>query len=667
MTNKKTNMYLCQFSDMFGDEIYLPYSVGMVWSYARTFPEINDNIENAGFVFVREDPSLIVSRMENPGIAAFSTYVWNWEMSVAVAKEIKEHYPECLIIFGGYQAPESDRLGNFFEEYPYIDIIVHGEGEVTFAEILREYITTRNYTAVEGLTYRGITTPRRERVKELDTLPSPYLTGVFDELFELPYKYHTVWESNRGCPYGCTFCDWGSAALQKLYRFSEDRLYEEIDFFGEKKISYVYLADANFGILPRDIQIAEYIAEVKARTGGYPDKLRTNYAKNNADRVHQIARILNKEQLDKGITLSVQSMDDQVLDIIKRKNLKYDTISSFIKQYAREGIYTYTELIIGLPGETYESYCKGVEKLLEASAHDSLYMYRCILLPNAPMADRLYRSMHKIKTVKTPFPQEHALPGLDPVTEYTDTIVETATLSHEDYKRTLIISWAIQTFHALNLTQLFAIYANAYEGFKYVDFYQRLIEFAEQHPETVLGEELKFTRQKFDDALEKGGDWYNVVPEFQKISWPMEEASYLRIGLRRDQFYEELLTFLDELESTGELSIEPSLRDDLLAYQKALVVKWEKDAGATLNLSHSVHSFYRAVMTGTDGELRKGRYQVRVTDPYGFNGDMRRYSTEIVFWGRRSGRSSYRTVEEVEIVNEAPPKTAESALASPVA
>ena len=103
----------------------------ILWAYARTIPEINNNIQNKGFVILRENPSDIVSRLVDPKIVAFSTYVWNWEISVSVARIIKERYPNCLIIFGGPQVPNADRLGDFFEKYPFIDITVHGEGEIT--------------------------------------------------------------------------------------------------------------------------------------------------------------------------------------------------------------------------------------------------------------------------------------------------------------------------------------------------------------------------------------------------------------------------------------------------------------------------------------------------------------------------------------------------------
>lgn len=659
----KCGLYLFQFSFRYGNEIYLPYSVGVLWAYASTFPEIAQSFENKGFVFVRDRPESIVSGLEAPGVAAFSTYVWNWEMSTVVAQEIKRRYPDCLTVFGGPQVPDPDRMVDFFERYPYIDIAVHGEGEITFAEILKQRASNRDYLSVAGLTYRGVSTAPRARTRDLNMFPSPYLTGVFEQLFALPFSYQTVWETNRGCPYGCTFCDWGSLTAQKLFTFDEERLYREIDYFGARKVNHVYMADANFGILPRDVQIAQYIAATKVRAGGFPSKLRVNYAKNNPDRVNEIAKILNSEQLDKGITLSVQSMNEDTLRIIKRKNLEYETLSAFIQKYQREGVNTYTEVIVGLPGESYRTFKEGIETLLEASAHDSLWIYRCTVLPNAPMNDPAYRAKHGIRTVRTPIFLNHTEPGSDPVQEYEDTVVATATLSRADYERCVLLAWAVQTFHALCLTQVVAIYARVHHAIQICDFYEELLEYGRKRPNTVIGEELLRTREKLVDVLERGGTWDNIVPEFSTLTWAMEEASYLRIALERDRFFNELEQFLDSLESRGLKSLDPRLRRDLLAYQKWIVVKYEDEAPTPLTLGHSLYSFHRGVLTGETRPLRTGRFRLRAVEPQSFHGDMARYATEIVFWGRRGGKSFHQEIDE-ELLDPTSPGHAADALPS---
>jgi 2-(S-pantetheinyl)-carbapenam-3-carboxylate methyltransferase len=643
----KTRIAFFQFGFRYGNEVYLPYSVGLLWAYARTLPDVAERYENGGFVFLRDDPDRIVAGLDAPGVAAFSTYVWNWEMSVAVARRIKARFPACLIVFGGPQVP--NRVGDFFARHPYIDVLVHGEGEVTFAELLREHAGARDYARVAGLSHAGGTSAPRPRTRELDRFPSPYLTGVFDDLLKLPYDFAAVWETNRGCPYACTFCDWGSSIAQKMSTWSEARLDAEIDYFGERRIRYVYGGDANFGILPRDVHIAERLAATKARLG-YPDKFRVNFAKNSNERVRAIAKILNDQRLEKGITLSVQSMDETTLTTIKRRNMKYDSLAGFLKQYRRDGIAAYTEVILGLPGETYQSFKSGLDTLMEAGAHDCVLIYRCTVLPNAEMNDPTYRAAHGIKWKRMPIFLNHTFPGSDPVQEFEDAVVETATMSEDDYRRSLVFAWAQQAFHALHLTQVVAIYARARGGVRYAEFYERLLEFAEARPDTLVGEELRATRAKIADVLDRGQTWDIVVDGFTRLTWALEEASFLRISLELDRFYAELDAFLQFLDARGVVRIEPDVRADLLTYQKSILVQPERSGGAqVIDLHHSVHSFYQSIVTGVrgdDAELRAGRFRVVIDDPYAFSGDKEQYATKILFWGRRIGKLIYPRIEE---------------------
>ncbi|HHT9158337.1 MAG TPA: B12-binding domain-containing radical SAM protein [Candidatus Brocadiaceae bacterium] len=264
----KIKVYFFQFNFSYGNEFTLPYSSGMLWAYANTYEEVRRDYENKGFIFLREDTNTIVSRLITPQIAAFSTYTWNWEMSIEVSKKIKEKYPQCLIIFGGPQVP--DNMNGFFEKYPFIDITVHGEGEVTFAEILKEHIGNKQYATMKGLTFNGRVKgvkpfERREVIEDINILPSPYLAGLFDEILNLPFSFQPIWETNRGCPYPCTYCDWGSSVVKKIRLFNMDRLYKEIQWFGGKRVNFVYGADANFGILRRDVEIAKALAETKGK------------------------------------------------------------------------------------------------------------------------------------------------------------------------------------------------------------------------------------------------------------------------------------------------------------------------------------------------------------------------------------------------------------------
>lgn len=645
---------------LYNNQSYLPYAVGAVWAYAKTFPEIEASYRNVGFRFLRERPEAIAAGFENVDVACFSTYLWNWEISNNVAIALKRRFPHAMIVFGGPQVPND--ASTLLATHPHIDIAVHGEGEATMADILKARLTDEGYVAIPGMSAIGpngfhCKQMARDPIRDLDTVPSPYLTGLFDALFDGSVQFQATWETNRGCPYQCTFCYYGAGHpfIQKLRQFSLERLFAEIDYFGERKISHILVADANFGILPRDLDLARRLAEVKARTNGFPTKIKTSTAKNSTERVVDIARILNKEKLDRGISLAVQSMDEATLVNIKRKNLKIESLAGFMHQYQQEGIPSYVELILGMPGETYESFRDGISRLLEAGAHDSLFLHKGIVLPNTEMSEPAYVAEHGLKTLRVPATLTHSAKHSEDVQEYEELIIATHTMPHEEWREAYLFSWAVLTCHILRVAQVPPIYAAVHEGFSYGRFYDALIDYARRHPETIIGQELRITEQTVDEAL-KGMGFDVVLPEFSDIVWPPEEASFLRICMQLDRFFEEYADFLRELARNHDWEMDETVLADMVRYQKAIIVKYDRDGSREFELQHSIHSFYRDQLEGRHSGLKRGRFRVVVQDDLQYAGNKQRFAKEIPFWGRRGGQMNYKHVrqEALEIESELP-------------
>jgi radical SAM superfamily enzyme YgiQ (UPF0313 family) len=647
MTQRKVATYLFQFNFQSGNTFYLPYSVGMLWAYASQAEAVRQHFAKPRFVFMKDEPEAIVSGVVAPDIAAFSTYVWNWEISIRTAELLKQRFPECLIVFGGPHVP--DRMDGFFEAFPFIDVAAHGEGEVTFSDLLSEYVGERQFTRIAGLSVNNAIaesgpSTKRPRITDLDTLPSPYVSGVFDDLLDDRYNFHAVWETNRGCPYACTFCDWGSATMSKVRTFSEDRLQQEIDWFADHRIQWIYGADANFGILPRDESIAERLAAKKRQTG-FPGKFRVNFAKNSTKRVTDIARILNSVDLDKGITLSMQSMDDTTLHIIKRKNLKVGPLQEFVREYRHQDIATNTEVIIGLPGETYQSFVTGIDALLKAGIHDSIYIYRAQVLPNAELNDPAVREKYAIRTTRTPLILNYSTPDEESVTEYEETIVSTSTMPHEDWKRACLFAWLIQCCHAFNLTQVIAIVLHELTDVDYSVFYSRLLEFAEQHPASVIGRERLHLERQLDELV-AGRLRKNVLEEFASFNWSLEEGSYLRISKQLDVFYEEVGVFLEDLLQTLKIELDRDLLRDAVNVQRSIVVRWDQRGDRELPLASNMYSFYRGLFMLEPAALVRGQHLLSIRDTFRFDGDVRRFATDVLFKGRRNIRFMYKEIAE---------------------
>ena len=285
-------VYSSQFNYQYGNNIHVPYSIGTLVSYLKSKNHIKTNFKFNKTAVFRNRINEYIEKYTNVDILLCSCYVWNWEITNHLAEKIKKNNPNCLIVFGGPHVPQN--TSGFFEEYPYVDILVHGEGEITIEKIFSRYLVDKNYKEVKGISTKEYNTPPRERIEDFSILPSPYLDNTIWELVEKVegIRWDVSWETNRGCPYLCTFCDWGSATFTKLRKFDEKKIFDEIDWFTENKISYIYCCDANFGIfLERDRNIAKKIKENKLKKK-YPETFVVNWAKNSSAKSENLSNLI---------------------------------------------------------------------------------------------------------------------------------------------------------------------------------------------------------------------------------------------------------------------------------------------------------------------------------------------------------------------------------------
>jgi len=640
------NVALAQVNYKFGNNVFLPHSVGLIRAYCETIPEIVDNFNFLDFVYLREDPSQVAQQLDSPNIIGISCYMWNWEWSKSLAKNIKALHPDCLVVLGGPQVPVKSQ--DFFEKHLYADVLVHYEGELIFADILLEHLKEEpDYTTIPGVSVRlkgnrCFQTPSRERTVDLNSLPSPYVAGCFDYLMGQPYDFHASQETHRGCPYSCTFCDWGSAVFTKVRPFGDERLQMELEWFGKNQIELLYNCDANYGLLRRDLSLTQQMVDTK-KTFGFPKQFRAAYAKNSNLKVFEIAKLLNDAGMNKGVTLSFQSLDDRTLEAIKRTNIKVENLQELIGLYRSEGIATYTELIMGLPGETYESFAEGIEQMLEAGQHEGLNIYVCIVIPNSELADPAYIAQHGIRSVTTPVLLQHSSPSEDPLVEYNDIVVETNSLPEDDFKRVFLYSWVVQACHCLGLTQYVALYARYQFGLSFKLFYERLLEFSEQNPQTLLGQEFQQVSSIVEEAV-TGGNWGLVVPRFGKIIWPTEEATFLNVVCDKERFYAEITQFLRALISEHGDNLEDDQLRGLLTYQKNMIIDPFTPPALTFDLDYDFHEFFEAAHLGSSRELRKRATRLTITPEHTFQGDLELYARTIVWYGRKANKFRHTNV-----------------------
>ncbi|GAB3463621.1 KedN5 family methylcobalamin-dependent radical SAM C-methyltransferase [Actinophytocola sediminis] len=366
--------------------------------------EINAEIRNFRGGEKLQDMAKALLSGDTPDVLAFSVLGWNYRSFGVLAETFKQVNPKGLVVFGGnHVAHQSERV---FEQFPDVDIVVNGEGEHTFEELL-DYLLEHpgedlDPTEIKGLSYRrpdGVrhTTADRDRINNLDVVPSPFLTGAIpmsDAAGNFRYDV-ALMETNRGCPYKCSFCYWGGATGQKMRSFSTDRLAEELDMFGFHKAPSLVLCDSNFGLLEADEEFVELVIKTREKYG-YPHALITSWAKNKSQRFYNIVRRLKEHDLHSLFTLALQTLDDAALTDMLRKNMKVNQWESLVDWLAEEGLESYGELIWGAPGETPESFLHGYDRL--ASKVSRIAVYPMLLLPNTSYVEN--RELHGFVTIR---------------------------------------------------------------------------------------------------------------------------------------------------------------------------------------------------------------------------------------------------------------------------
>jgi len=460
---------------------------------------------------------------EHGAVWLLSSYVWNHADNLDMAREIKRRSPSSLVIVGGPHIPAYEQeCHQFLDDHPYVDVAVRGEGEITLVEIL-EVLASRpansglaaDLSSVSGLTFRHqaqvVRTPDRARSKELSSFPSPFLSGEFDDP-SFDKLAGMVLETNRGCPYGCTYCDWGAATLQKVRHFDLERVKQDIEYIASKHPYNLHLADANFGAFARDIDIAKAIVAAKKKYG-FPKKFASSNAKNASPIIGEVIKILTEGGLITQGAVAIRSVDDKVLKAVHRSNIKTANFEKLMGMFKQEQLVLTSELLLGLPGQTYQSHKHDLQYVFDRKI--TTLGYQVQMMPNAPMNEPGYREKHQIRTNANGF------------------VIATSAFSEQDLTRMHELFLAFQYFYMLGVAKYFLYYLQIEHRINSLDYIDAVLSMPEDEAQQFPL--LDRTRR---DVIHQTDPRNVGVLELQ---WKTEDVRFLFDDL--DAYYEEIIDF----------------------------------------------------------------------------------------------------------------------------
>jgi len=502
-----------------------PLALGMIMSHARVWSK--GKLDKSYDLFPRwVAPYQNVATFESgPSVFLFSDYIWSHDINLELSRRIKAANPNAVIIHGGPDCPTyREDAERYFSDHPYVDVAVRGEGEETICEILdalapgllADKIDLNVLTFVSGLSYRShdgtvVLTAPRPRMSDLNVIPSPFLDGTFD-VFESDDEIHMlVVETNRGCPYGCTFCDWGSATNAKIRQFDLQRVFAELEWCAKNKVQQIFIADANFGVFSRDIEIAQCVAKVKKQYG-YPKRFITNYAKNSVKYLRHIVEIISSAGVLTEGLLSLQSMDGDTLKAIRRSNIKTEKYDELAAEFRANKLPLFVDLMMGLPGQTFRSLQNDlqlcVDKEVLAKCHGTE------LLVNSPMNDPVYRKDYAIEVSRPPGPAAiHDETLVKP--REASLVISSSSFSREDYHDMHRMRRVYLLCENLGVLRYLARYVRSKTGMPEVDFYEAWRKTVQADPWTWPVSCL--TASIVPSAMVPPVSWANLLAEMKRF------------------------------------------------------------------------------------------------------------------------------------------------------
>ena len=504
----------------------LPINIGYIASYC--IKRFGSKVDIKLFKYIEELEKAI--NESPPDILGLSNYVWSQNVSNEMFKLFTKKNPDGLKIWGGPNFPiDMPSQKKFFENFKDVDVYIPIDGEIGFSNLVEKALqmNTKEMRSkilqepIDGCMIKNpdgnlLYTIEGARIRNLDEIPSPYLTGILDHFFD--DKLVPMLQTNRGCPFLCTFCTDGRESVNQVNRFGKQRVKDELDYIAKhvkEDIHSLYISDLNFGMLPGDLETCNSIVEIQKKYH-YPEKINATTGKNNQERIIESIKSLNGTML---MSMSVQSMDEQVLTNIKRANISAEKMVELSPTIHEYGVNTSGEIIMGMPGQSYASVLDTIRQLIYGKV-DDIIIHACMMLPGSEMATPAERSKWELETKFRILPMDFTvLDNGKKICEIDEIVVGSKDMTFDDYLALRMIAFTLSIVNRATLFEPLLKFLKQ-QKIDVSKLFFKMVEERKSSPKSVVSMYDRFNKVTIDELYDSPEEIISLIQkdeEYQKL------------------------------------------------------------------------------------------------------------------------------------------------------